>query len=379
VVVGAVALTGMGAAAATLVEVDTALLDQFAEGDPVYDTTVLMERELVGVRPLEILLVGDGTDDLRSVEVINALDRTAEFAAEQEGVLHAASAADLLHEVWFLLSGDPAVREAPIVSQAQLEALAILASSSTGEASEQTDRGPDPLASYLSVDGDIARLEVRVADVGAQRTMQIINDIHARLERELRTHGAPDVRVVMTGDAFTGSVPITAVTNDMISSLGLAVVLIFGMLTVLFRSVRLGLLSIPSNGLPLLGAVAWMAIRGIPLNVATAIIFSISIGLAVDGTIHVLARFQEERAAGHGIDDALLRAARGTGRAIVISSLVLMFGFSVLLFSGFVPVRYFGELIAVTAAGCLASTLVLQPALLKLGASKDPFPRAPRS
>jgi predicted RND superfamily exporter protein len=110
-----------------------------------------------------------------------------------------------------------------------------------------------------------------------------------------------------------------------------------------------------------------MVQREMPLNIATAIIFSVSLGLAVDGTIHVLARYREERRGGHSVDDALLRSAAGTGRAIVVSSVTLMLGFLVLLLSAFVPVRHFGELVAVTVASCLVATLVVQPALLKVG------------
>jgi predicted RND superfamily exporter protein len=104
-----------------------------------------------------------------------------------------------------------------------------------------------------------------------------------------------------------------------------------------------------------------------PLNTANVIIFSISIGMAVDGTIHVLERFRQETRRGLRSNAALVRAARGTGRSIVIACLTLSAGFSVLLFSSFVPVRRFGELIAVTIAMCIIATLIVQPALLKVG------------
>jgi hypothetical protein len=69
---------------------------------------------------------------------------------------------------------------------------------------------------------------------------------------------------------------------------------------------------------------------------------------------------------GIGREAALVRAARGTGRAIVISCVTLMAGFSVLLVSSFVPVRNFGELIAVTIGGCLVATLIVLPPLLRV-------------
>ena len=113
-----------------------------------------------------------------------------------------------------------------------------------------------------------------------------------------------------------------------------------------------------------------MGLRGIHLNAATAIIFSISIGLAVDGSIHVLSRFREERSAGLLPTAALLRSARGTGAAIVISCAALILGFGVLLLSNFVPVRRFAELIAVSVVGCLVATLIVQPALLRVAGGR---------
>ena len=90
-------------------------------------------------------------------------------------------------------------------------------------------------------------------------------------------------------------------------------------------------------------------------------------GLAVNGTIHVLARYREELENGVGRSVALVRSARGTGRGIVVACGSLMLGFGVLLFSSFVPVRHFGELIAVSAAFSLLATIFVQPALLKVG------------
>ena len=104
-----------------------------------------------------------------------------------------------------------------------------------------------------------------------------------------------------------------------------------------------------------------------------AIIFSISLGLAVNGTIHVLARFREEMLSGLGREAALVRAANGTGRAIVISCVTLMAGFAVLLLSSFVPVRNFGELIAVTIGGCLVATLLVLPPLLRVAGGRGPI------
>jgi hypothetical protein len=137
-------------------------------------------------------------------------------------------------------------------------------------------------------------------------------------------------------------------------------------MALILRSVRLGLISIPPNLLPLVATLGYLRLRGIPLSPATVIIFSISIGLAVDGTIHVLARFREELAGGAGRDDALVRAVRGTAKAVVVSYMSLIVGFTVFQLSSFVPIRQFGELVSVTVGICMVSTLVVLPALLSV-------------
>ena len=141
---------------------------------------------------------------------------------------------------------------------------------------------------------------------------------------------------------------------------------IFLTIALLFRSARLGLLCIPPNIIPQIGTVAWMVMRDIPLNASTAIVFSVAIGVSVDLTTHGFARLIEEEERGLLRRAAILRSARGTGRAIVVSCVTLILGFAVLLLSGFVPIRQFGELIAAALTFSLLTTLIFQPALLMI-------------
>lgn len=359
---GTVVFLGVSVFGATLVEVDHALLDQFDENDPVYTTTRLLEDKLDGVRPLEVMLTAEETGRFEDPDVLAAIDEVEAWAVAQPEVLRAMGPSDLLHEAYYLIADDPEVRSERFRSTKQIRALSTLLGR----------RDPDPMSFFLADEGRRGRIQIKVRDVGAQATMELIDELRGRFETALGADSG--IQVNFAGDAYTGSRGQDAVVSDLLKSLATAVIIIFGLLTLLFRSVRLGLLSIPPNLIPLVGTMGYMAIRGIPLNVATVIIFSISIGLAVDGTIHVLARFREETKRGLAPSPALVRAARGTGRAIVISSVTLMAGFAVLLMSSFVPVRHFGELIAVTIGGCLVATLIVQPALLKVAGTHSKKP-----
>jgi predicted RND superfamily exporter protein len=252
------------------------------------------------------------------------------------------------------LADDPSVRSENFKSAKQVRGLVTMMS----------QRNPSPLSEWLTEDGTKARVQIKLRDVGAQATMRFLDALEKMIASELADDKT--VTVSFTGEAYTGSRGQAAVVSDLLGSLLIAVLVIFLLLAFFFRSIRLGLLSIPPNLIPLVATMAYMVWREIPLNVSTVIIFSISLGLAVNGTIHVLARFREEMHKGIGREAALVLAARGTGRAIVISCVTLMAGFSVLLVSSFVPVRNFGELIAVTIGGCLVATLIVLPPLLRV-------------
>lgn len=348
----AVVAVGLAAWSALGVEVDSRLLDPFDPDDPAAVAVRLMEAELEGARPLEVLIRSESPTRWQEPEVLETVDRSARWLERQPSVLSTMSASGPLHELWALLVDDPEARGRPFRSREQVSALTTLIEAG----------GDGPLDAFVGEGGRVLRLRVMMADVGARESAGVIEALRERLRAEL----PPGSRVAMTGEAYAGSLAVESVVRDLSGSLLLAVAVIFGILTLLFGSVRLGLASIPPNLIPLVLTAAWMRWRGIPLDIATGIIFSVGLGLAVDATIHVLARFREERDAGRSPDEALLASAQGTGRAVVVSTTTLALGFSVLAMSELVPVRRFGELVAVTVASCLVATLVVLPPLLSL-------------
>lgn len=330
------------------VPVDTAVHHQYDQGSAMWSSIQLLEHQLDGLRPVEVGLTA-APDRFRDPEVVAAVDRVTRWARAESGVLSAHGYADLLRQAWFVATGNDDARTADFGDRGRLDALGAL-----------LDRAPDQLERYVTRDRSRARISLRMADIGGVATIAFVDRLRAELGRELPA----DVEVAITGEGYTASAGLTTLTRDLLVSLLLAVVVIFGFMTLVLRSLRLGLISVPPNLLPLVATIAYLRLRGIPLSPATVIIFSISIGLAVDGTIHVLARFREEIAAGADRTLALTRAGRGTGKAVVVSYVSLIIGFIVFRWSTFVPVQQFGELISVTVAGCLVSTLVVLPALL---------------
>ncbi|MEZ6062728.1 MAG: MMPL family transporter [Planctomycetaceae bacterium] len=135
-------------------------------------------------------------------------------------------------------------------------------------------------------------------------------------------------------------------------------------MTIAFRSLRIGLISLLPNIFPvavLLGSLGWL---GIPTNIGTAMIASVSMGLTVDSTIHYITAFERARRES-SITEALHIAHGSAGRAVVLAQLALVAGFLVLTASRFIPLVYFGALMSVSLVTGVFGTLVLLPVLLK--------------
>ena len=301
-----------------------------------------------------------GTGENRATEIaeisrsLKAIAKVGDWAGEQPGVLSTADPSDHFTATWHALTAAPATSEDALRSTEQIKGMGVLFAK----------REKNPLAAFLTEDGKRARIRIKVADTGSRATLEFARQLEGKLAGAFR--GMDDVHYAFTGDAYVSAHGLGAIVSDLSGSLATAVFVIFILITLIFRSVRMGLLSVPPNLIPLVLVMAWMVLRDIPLNAATAIIFSISIGLAVDGSIHVLSRFREESARYPLLTMALLKSARGTGRALVIACGSLILGFGVLLLSGFVPIQRFAELIAISITGCLVSTLIVQPALLRV-------------
>ncbi|MGE4586719.1 MAG: MMPL family transporter, partial [Mangrovibacterium sp.] len=156
------------------------------------------------------------------------------------------------------------------------------------------------------------------------------------------------------------------VIHGQISSLLLALSIIFVMLSLIFRSFSAGL----KGSLPLLLSTLFlfglMGFAGIPLDIVTALLSSIMIGVGVDYTIHFLWRYKEEFARNGDCRQSITTTLNTSGRGIIFNAFSVIVGFAALCFSGFAPLRYFGMLVVVSIFSCLISALLLIPAIIML-------------
>ncbi len=157
---------------------------------------------------------------------------------------------------------------------------------------------------------------------------------------------------------------ILSLLEDQLVSFGIAAVGIFLMMTLAFRDWKLGLISLIPNLFPiilLIGTLGWI---GSLVNIGTAMIASVSLGLTVDSSIHYLSAYQKGIKSGLGHHESLRLTQSQVGLALLFANLALICGFSVLALSEFVPLVYFGILVSIAMLGGLIGNLVLLPLLL---------------
>lgn len=154
------------------------------------------------------------------------------------------------------------------------------------------------------------------------------------------------------------------VTEGQIKSLSFALISIFIIMSILFTSIRVGLLSMVPNMLPILinfGIMGWF---GIPLSSVTSLLASIAIGISVDDTIHYMARYNSEFKKDWDKDRAMKDTLRSAGKPIIFTSIILSFVFSTMMISGFQPTMMFGLLIMITMVVALVSNTLVLPILM---------------
>ena len=168
---------------------------------------------------------------------------------------------------------------------------------------------------------------------------------------------------------ITGIVPLLMdmqeyLVESQIKTFSLAFILIFICITLLLKSVRIGMISMIPNFIPIAITLGVMGYRGIRLDVATIMIASVAIGISVDDTIHFLYRFKNEfqRDKNHYL--AIHSTLSGVGRALLFTTIVGTCGFLMFCISSFKPVQYFGMLTGVTMVSALIADLFILPSCL---------------
>lgn len=220
---------------------------------------------------------------------------------------------------------------------------------------------PPPLKLALyDPDRRVANVTFRCKDLGSAAYA----DTYQRIQTFLDTVDLPNTVLKLEGDPIRRWRDLYRIVTDLVMSLGSASVVIFGVLGLAYRSWRIGLISIVPNLLPLVASASWLVLTDQPLEIVSVCCFTICLGIAVDDTIHFLSRYQEEMRYTQERRLAIERSFQGVGTGMVMTTLVLVAGFSSVLFSETKDHRVFGSLGIITLATALLCDLFLLPAML---------------
>lgn len=228
----------------------------------------------------------------------------------------------------------------------------------------------DLIEPYASPDTGMMRITLRLHETVPDYTIEeLIEDIEHHAVNELG-FAAEDVRITGMAVLFNGM--LQHLFDSQTSTLVFVILATLIMFMLLLRSLTLAVLGLIPNVLAAATALGLMGYLGIPLDVMTITIAAIIIGIGVDDAIHYLHRFRKEYAASHNVRTAVSQSHQSIGNAIYYTSVTVIIGFSVLVFSNFVPSVYFGLMTALAMLLALTANLTILPGLLILAyQSKD--------
>jgi predicted RND superfamily exporter protein len=326
-----------------------------------------IEDHFGGAGTIDVLVSGapDVVKDPGTATTVNAVQ---ELLSSYPYVTTTIAYTDLLRRMnQALHDGDPAFYRVP--------------SSTAGIAQElllyETSGGAD-LPTLVDVSGyDVARVRgFTTSFMGMDENERFFHDLRSRLAHVVPT-GDPPLRVELSGDWPLWLRMNLSLMDTMQDSFALTFVGVTIMMIWLVRSVRLGLLAMIPNVLPVLLAIGTLGWAGVELDFATVMIAGIALGIAVDDTIHYLSRLREELGTTGDPVLAMRRTHATVGQAMVTTAVVLFLGMGSMITSSFPPHRTFAVVIALTMAVAVLGDLLVLPALLH-ATGLVPRPRAVR-
>lgn len=335
-------LAGMGI---LLIKVDTNPESYFPRKHPVAISSRIINDYFGGSLNIAILFEGD----IKDPALLKRMDFYEEELKQHPGVGQVISIASIIRKMSTALYevSEPEYDRIPDSRQAVAQYLELY--SMSGE--------PDDFEQFVDFDYTRALLVVRVNDGS--------NAVIKSVLRKIESLTANDpAKLLIGGYALTTVELADLIVNGQAISLIYAVLVVGILLIIIFRSFAAGIFSSFPLALAILFLFGLMGYLGIRLDIATAMLSSIMIGVGIDYTIHYLWRYRDERMKGMNYSSAILNTLITTGRGITFNAVSVMIGFSALFFSTFVPIRLFGFLIVVSIFSCLMGALLFVPALI---------------
>ena len=350
-------------------EVENSFINYFNKNTEIYKGMKLIDEELGGTTPLEVILKFpdkvkvNTTEDDEFVDWENESDEDNEkywFTKDKiDKIQTVHSYLDSLKPIGKVLSFSSIVEVATQLNNNQplgtLE-LGLLYSKIPKNIKK------DIIDPYISIKDNEARISLRIIDSqDGLRRNDLINQINYDLENKLKLD-KEEFRLAGVLILFNNL--LQSLFKSQILTLGLVMIGIFAMFVILFRNIRLSLIGVVPNFIAAFFILGIIGLLGIPLDMMTITIAAITIGIAVDNSIHYIYRFKEEFLKTKDYNKTLEICHSTVGVAILNTSITIVFGFSILVFSKFIPTIYFGFFTGVAMLLAMISVLTLLPSLI---------------
>jgi len=339
------------------------IVDDLPKTDVLYRDLKFFEAEFKGIMPLEITVdtrKRNGFTGMRSLAIFDRVDSfSKEIAAHPQMARPLSLAEGLKFAKQGFYEGDTNNYVMPNSFDGAFvgDYLRTKKDSTGGKGSFQR-----LMSAFMDSSRQVTRISVNMADVGSRRLPEILDSLRIRADHYFDTSA---YTVKFTGTSVTFLEGSRFIINGLRDSILWAFLLIALCMLYLFRSFRILICSLIPNIIPLLLTAGIMGWTGIPIKPSTVLIFSVALGIAIDVTIRFLVNYKQELPVHNGdVKETVLQTLRHTGISIIYTSLVLIAGFIIFVFSGFGGTQALGWLTSFTLLAATLTNLVLLPVLL---------------
>ena len=351
-------------------EVENSFINYFDKNTEIYQGMKLIDEELGGTTPLEVILK---FPEAKNKEVSSEDDEFEDWGDEEDQnddkYWFTKDKIDRIASVHNYLDGLPQVGK--VLSFSSIIEVATQLNNNkplgTLEMGVLYSKIPQRIKTeiidpYLSIEDNEARISLRIIDSQENlRRNDLINKINFDLKDKI---GLQENEYRLAGVLILFNNLLQSLFKSQILTLGLVMIGIFSMFIVLFRNIKLSLIGVVPNFIAAFFILGIIGLLGIPLDMMTITIAAITIGIAVDNSIHYIYRFKEEFNKIKDYSKTLKKCHSTVGVAILNTSITIVFGFSILVLSKFIPTIYFGVFTGIAMLLAMISVLTLLPALI---------------
>ncbi len=352
------------AAGSFRIETNNFLLEELFKVNPVSRALHHTEEVLTGVIPVEIAIEVKEDGDVFEPSVLRAIEALQKHMEADPYIGHTISIVDLVKELSFVMEGE---RVIPDSRRKIAQYITFFEMSEDNSFLEMVVDGPRRHARISGSQKDWGTDQFFAWYTGTgvcDERAACGKPIQDLIDESFGEAAGVPATARVTGGNLVAARALSRLVADMLWSLGTAFLVITLLMMLLLRSFRIGLLSMIPNVLPLLITLGFMGWVGIPLRTSTVLIFSVSLGVAANDTIHFLVRYRREVFRTGDREQAIRDTMMSTGRAIIFTSVLLVFGFGTMMTTRFVGIFQMGVLGSVTLFAALLGDLLILPVAL---------------